>query len=65
MGKGVNMQNKTTVTTLKTHNQENFNAESDRVDSIMFRDGVDHDHNGELVHVDTAWALGFTEKESV
>jgi len=42
---------------------EDFNTESDYIESIMFRDEVEYNHVGELVHVDTPWALGFVNRE--
>lgn len=48
---------------MNEHDLENFNAESDRIDSIMFRDGVEYNHDSEIVHVDTAWAAGFVNVE--
>lgn len=59
------MDNKTKIIKIVTdeYDVEDFNTESDDIDSILARDGVDYDPNGELIHVDTPWALGFVNRE--
>lgn len=41
---------------------EDFNAEMTQIEYDLFQAGVEHGPDGELVQVDTPWAMGFVDK---
>lgn len=44
---------------------ENFNAESTQIEHNMAQEGVEYGPGGELVQVDTPWAMGFVDRQGV
>ena len=44
---------------------EDFNAESTRVQHDLAQEGVEHDHYGWKIQVDTPWAMGFVNEQGV
>ena len=44
---------------------EDFNTESTQIEHDMAQDGVEYGPNGELVQVDTPWAMGFVDEQGV
>lgn len=59
------MDNKTTVTTIEAneHDAEDFNTESVHIEHHLAEYGEEINHDGSRVHVDTAWATGFVNRE--
>ena len=44
---------------------EDFNAESTHIEHNLAQEGVEYNHDGTLIQVDTPWAMGFVDKQGV
>jgi len=44
---------------------EDFNAESVQIEHDLAQDGVEYGPGGELVQVNTPWAMGFVDEQGV